>query len=313
MKTLTVIAPAYNEAEGIADFYRAVKAALGELSEYETSILFIVDGGTDATFDILQKIAEEDSSVKVLKLSRNFGPQMAILAGIDHADADAIVMMDSDMQHPPALIPQLVKKYERGNDIVYTVRDRTEHLGFFARAQSLLFYRLINLISDTPITGNACDFRLMSRKVADVLRRDFHERSMFLRGLMNWIGFRQEGVRFVAAPRAKGRSKLNFGYRLGLALFGVVSFSKKPLRAATFVGAAFALFGFVFAIVTIIQYFTEQIVQPGYATIVVLLSFFGGMQLMFLGVIGEYIGAIFDEVKARPRYIVETAINLGKK
>ncbi len=309
MKTLTVIAPAFNEAEGIADFYRAVKEALSQLSGYEASMLFVVDGGTDRTFDVLKEIAGKDSTVSVLKLSRNFGPQMAVLAGIDHAKADAIIMMDSDMQHPPALIPNLVEAYERGNDVVYTVRERTEHLGFFATTQSRLFYRLINLVSDIPITRNACDFRLMSRKVADVIRNDFRERTMFLRGLMNWIGFRQEAISFTALPRAKGKSKLNFGYRMGLALLGLVSFSKKPLRTAIFVGAVLSFFALTFTIITIVQYFTGEITQPGYATIIVLLSFFGGIQLMFLGIIGEYIGAIFDEVKGRPRYIVEEYIS----
>lgn len=311
MKTLTVIAPAYNEAEGIADFYHAVKEVLSQLSGYETSMLFVVDGGTDHTFDVLKEIAEKDSTVSVLKLSRNFGPQMAILAGIDYVDADIVIMMDSDMQHPPTLIPKLIETYERGNDVVYTIREHTEQLGFFARNQSLLFYWIINLISDTPITGNACDFRLMSRKVVNVIRKDFRERTMFLRGLMNWVGFRQEGIRFTAAPRAKGQSKLNFGYRLGLALFGIISFSKKPLRVATFVGVIFAFFALAFTAVTVVQYFTGEITQPGYATIIVLISFFGGIQLIFLGIIGEYIGAIFDEVKGRPRYIVETFLPPG--
>lgn len=305
MKTLTIVAPAYNEEDGIADFYHAVKAELLKLPSYDSSIMFVVDGGTDNTFGILKDIAEKDPAVTVVRLSRNFGPQMAVMAGIDRANTDIIIMMDSDMQHPPELIPSLIKGYEEGNDVVYTLRERTTDLGVFRRLQSVFFYKLINLLSSVPITENACDFRLISRKVADVIRSDLRERTMFLRGLMNWIGFRQKAIVFTAARRAKGTSKLSLKYLLAFGLVGIVSFSKKPLRAAIIIGALFSFFGFAFAFITVIQYFIGQIVQPGFATIVVLLSVFGGVQLMFLGIIGEYIGAIFDEVKGRPRYIVE--------
>lgn len=311
MKTLSVIAPAYNEAEVIRDFYTALKAELGKLSGYKADMLFVVDGGEDRTIDILRELAASDTSLRVLKFSRNFGHQMAYLAGIDHADADIVVMMDSDLQHPPAVIPQLLAEFEKGSDVVYTVRRRTRNLGLIRRVQSFLFYRFLNLISEVPIGENTSDFRLLSRRVVKVIKESIRERSLFLRGIVSWVGFKQSAVPYIAHERRAGKSKLPLGKLLQFGASGIVSFSRKPLRAASVVGLFFALFGLAFAALTTWQYFTGQIQQPGFATIVVLLSIFGGIQLMFLGVIGEYVGAIFDQVKLRPHYIIEEAINIS--
>ena len=313
MKSLSIVCPAYNEAEGIRSFYEVLSAELKKLPNYASTILFVVDGGSDNTFEILQDIAHEDPSVRVLKFSRNFGHQMALLAGIDYAQGDIIITMDSDLQHPPSFIPALLEQYEKGNDIVYTLRDDIHTVTATRRLVGNIFYRFINLISDVPINRNASDFRLISRRVADVIRDNIQERNMFLRGVISWVGFKQSSLPFTAHKRVAGRSKYSLSRLLQLATFGIISFSKKPLRAASVVGALIALIGFCIALGTIAQYFIYGALPSGFTTLVVLLSIYGGVQLIFLGIIGEYIGAIFDEVKGRPRYIIEEAVNITRE
>ncbi|KKW12610.1 MAG: Glycosyl transferase, family 2 [Parcubacteria group bacterium GW2011_GWA2_49_9] len=309
MRTLTVIAPVYNEEEVIADFYRELKTALSTLSGYRATMLFVVGRGTDRTLPILKELATKDKDLRVLWLSSRFGHQMQLLAGIDHANSDVLVMMDSDLQHPPALISKLLAEFEKGNEVVYTIREKVSDQSLLRKWCSDMFYWFLNRISDVRISGNAADFRLISRKVADVLRGEIRERNLFLRGIMPWIGFNQAAIRFTASPRKAGKSKYPLSRLITFGLSGVVSFSRKPLRVATLVGLFFALFGFCYALFTVIQYLFLEALPSGYATLVVLLSVLGGFQLLFLGVIGEYIGAIFDEVKKRPHYIVDEQIN----
>ncbi len=308
-KTLTVVAPVYNEEEVIRDFYQELKNTLLTLSEYRSTMLFVVGRGTDRTFPILKEIATADSSLRVLYLSSRFGHQMQLLAGIDHADSDIVIMMDSDLQHPPEIIPTLLAEYEKGNDVVYTVREKTSDQGVLRKWCSDMFYWFLNKISDVRISGNAADFRLISRKVAEVLRREIRERNLFLRGIIPWLGFNQIGVSFVANPRRAGKSKYSFSRLITFGLSGVVSFSRKPLRVAIVVGLFVASLGFLYALTVIAQSFYNRSLPAGWATVIVLLSIFGGLQLIFLGILGEYIGAIFDEVKKRPHYIVDQKIN----
>ena len=310
MKRLTIVCPAYNEAEGIESFYKALTAELSLLkNRYSADVLFVVDGGNDGTFGILKTLTEHDPHISVIKFSRNFGHQMALLAGLDHAVGDVVITMDSDLQHPPEVIHELLAEYEKGNDIVYTVRTGTEGGSVIRRLAGRIFYRFFQLISDLPMNENVADFRLMSRRVVDVLKNDLRERTLFLRGLVSWMGFRQAPVYFTAKRRFAGESHYSFGKLISFAVAGAVSFSKKPLRLATFVGFAFALFGFFFALLTTVQYFIGNVFPSGWATVTVLLSIFSGTQLIFLGILGEYIGVIFDEVKARPHYIIEETIN----
>ncbi|MEK7208377.1 MAG: glycosyltransferase family 2 protein [Patescibacteria group bacterium] len=309
MRTLTVIAPVYNEEEVIADFYRELRSALTALSGWRSTMLFVVGRGSDRTLPILKELADKDKTLRVLHLSARFGHQMQLLAGIDHADSDAVIMMDSDLQHPPALIPRLLSEFEKGSDIVSTLRERTPDQPLARKWCSDIFYWFLNRISDVPISGNAADFRLISRKVADVVRSEIRERSLFLRGIFPWLGFNQAAVRFVASPRKAGVSKYPLSRLIAFALSGVVSFSRKPLRVGIIIGLLFALFGFLYALFTVVQFLFLKELPSGYATLVVLLSLFGGFQLVFLGIMGEYIGAIFDEVKRRPHYIVDERIN----
>lgn len=309
-KILTVITPAYNEAESILPFYAAVRAKLDTLVGYQSEILVVIDGGTDDTYERLEPIAARDPHLKVLKLSTNFGQQMALLAGIDAANpkSDALIMMDADLQHPPSVIPEMIALFEAGNDVVFTIRKENTHVSGLRRLAGKLFYWFINRISDVPIIENASDFRLISGRVAKVIRERIRERNLFLRGVISWMGFSQTSIEFTADERFAGKSKYSLTRLISFAIFGIISFSKKPLRAASVVGLLVAIGGICFAGVTIVQYFLGQIAQPGFATMVVLISVFGGLQLFFLGVLGEYIGGIFDEVKGRPHYIVSNSI-----
>lgn len=310
-KLLTVIAPVFNEQEVIRRFYDQTKAVLAKLEErYRTRLLFVVDRCTDRTLDVLREIAAIDPDAQVLTLSSRFGHQMSLLAGIDvSVDADVIVMLDSDLQHPPELIPELIKQHELGNDIVYTVRKDSEDSGFLRKAMGRLFYRLLGYISNIPINMNAADFRLISRRVAQLLRSDIRERNMFLRGLFSWIGFNQVGVEYIAARRAAGRSKYSLPRMISLAAAGILSFSTKPLQLSIFLGIGLAILSFIIGAFTVIEYFLDATIPSGWTTLVMLMVFFSGVQLVFMGILGSYIGGIYEEVKARPHYIIDEAIN----
>lgn len=309
-KTLAVICPVFNEEEVIREFYAELKTILSGLpGRYEPSILFVVDKCTDRTLDILKDIAEKDPEVRILALSSRFGHQMSLLAGMDHADTDALIMMDSDLQHPPSLIPAMLDRYEQGYDIVYTVRQDSPEIGMFKRLTSKLFYRFINRISQVPINESAADFRLISRRIAEIFKTQIRERNQFLRGLFSWIGFKSTGISFTVGTRRAGKSKYSIGRMIRFGMEGILSFSKRPLQAAVYLGFSFAFFGLLFACITFIQYFIYSHLPSGWTTLAILISMFSGVQLIFLGIIGEYLGAIFDEVKKRPHYLVEEKIN----
>lgn len=311
MKTLTVICPVYNEEAVIEAFYKELSSVLETLKDrYACTVLFVMDQGTDSTFEILKSISQQNEAVQVLAMSGRFGHQMSLLAGLDHCNSDVAVMMDSDLQHPPGLIPVLLEKYEEGYDVVYTCREDNPNIGFLKQTTSRLFYRFINRISDVPIRESAADFRLVSRRVLSIFQTEIRERNQFLRGLFNWVGFDSAVVSFKVQERRAGESKYSMRRMLRFATDGIVSFSKKPLQAAILAGLCFAAFGFALTVLTIIQYFLYSSWPPGWATLVILMSVFSSTQLVFLGILGEYIGAIFDEVKARPHYIVREGLNI---
>lgn len=312
MKTLSIVCPVYNEEEVIETFYLELKSVLVTLTGYDSTILFVVDRCPDNTLDKLKRIALVDSSVRVLALSARFGHQMSLLAGIDHSDADAVIMMDSDLQHPPSVIPALLEKYADGYDVVFTYRLDAPATSAFKRISSKLFYRVINRMTEVQINESAADFRLISRPVARVFQQQIRERNQFLRGLFGWVGFNSTSITFTARERPAGKSKYSLLRMVRFGLDGVVSFSKAPLLLSILVGFAFAGLGLLLAIVTVFQYFLFGHLPPGWATLTVLLSVFFGIQLLFMGIMGAYVGAIFDEVKARPHYIVQERINLDQ-
>ncbi|MEA9598526.1 glycosyltransferase family 2 protein [Polynucleobacter sp. AP-Sanab-80-C2] len=306
---LTVIAPVFNEEQVIEAFHARLSEVLASLDGIDANVIYVVDRCTDNTLAILRVLAKRDSITRVIALSSRFGHQMSLVAGIDNAlDSDAIIMMDCDLQHPPELIPDLINIFRNGFDVVYTVRKDTEEINPFRRMAGNLFYKLITKLSHIPMHSNVADFRLISGRVAKILSTDFSERNMFLRGIFSWIGFRQAGIEYVAHKRAGGRSKYSLSRVLQLATAGVLSFSTKPLRLGIFMGCIFSLFAFILSIWMIAEFFFDSTIPSGWTTLVVLLLMFSGIQLIVLGIIGAYIGGIFDEVKNRPRYIIDEQI-----
>ncbi|MDH5523641.1 MAG: glycosyltransferase family 2 protein [Desulfobulbaceae bacterium] len=311
LRTLQVVSPVYNEENMIGLFYEALKNVLVKLEDrYDWKILFVMDRSTDRSLQVLRDLAEKDDRVQVLGLSNRFGHQMSLVAGIDHTDSDAVIMMDSDLQHPPELIPQMLDAFEQGNDVVFTIRREPKDSSAIKRMGSRAFYRLMNRLSELSLSSGEADFRLISRRVADVFKNDIRERNQFLRGLFRWVGFERVGISYDPADRIEGVSKYNWSRMFSFASSGIVSFSKKPLQYAIFLGIFFSFMGLLSAVYTFISFFISDQVPSGWTTLSILVSVFGGIQLFFLGIIGEYIGAIFDEVKSRPLYLVEEYINI---
>ncbi len=307
---LTVVTPVFNEEQVIGHFHARTRSVLDSIEDVEATILFVVDRSTDNTLKVLRELVGVDPNSKVIALSSRFGHQMSLLAGIENSlDADAIIMMDSDLQHPPELIPELLANFRLGFDVVYTVRKDTDNIGFLRKWMGNLFYRMLGKLSDIPINANASDFRLISNRVAKSLSSDFQESNMFLRGLFTWMGFQQTGIEYIAEKRFAGESKYSFNRIVQLAMAGILSFSTKPLQAGIFVGIGFAMLAFIFMIVFIASYFIDRSIPSGWTTMVVVLSLFSGVQLIVMGIMGTYIGGIYEEVKGRPRYIIEEGIS----
>jgi polyisoprenyl-phosphate glycosyltransferase len=303
---LSVVVPVFNEADNLRALYEALIQQLDSLN-LPAEIVFINDGSSDASLTVLKRLSAEDERVKVVGLSRNFGHQCCITAGIEHASGDAVIVMDADLQHPPELIPAMIARWREGYHVVYTVREDGADTGFFKRWSSSAFYKFINAVSEVPIIANAADFRLMDRAVVNCLL-SMPERSRFLRGMISWVGFRQIGVPYVSAPRHAGKSKYSLRKMLSLAVQGITSFSSAPLRLSTYIGFATAVAVIPYALWGVYaKLFTNQVVH-GWASLEVSVLFLGGVQLMSLGIIGEYVSRIYTEVKGRPVYIADELI-----
>jgi polyisoprenyl-phosphate glycosyltransferase len=309
MKTISVVLPAYNEEEGLPVFHQALRNVLNELSvKYKFEIIYVLDRSLDNSIGTLRKIAAADPAVTVLHLSRRFGHQLSLLAGIDHSQGDAVIMMDCDQQHPPELLPRLLELYEQDYDIVQTIRDYDRRTSLLKRALSDFFYRIQNALSPIEIESGAADFRLISSRVANLFRNRIREQSPFLRGLFRWVGYNRATVRFVSPPRTSGETKYRLKQLLTFSIAGITSFSKVPLRIGSLLGILISFISFIYAAVIAAQYFISGYFPPGYASIVISILFIGGLQLMVLGFVGEYLGSIFDEVKGRPLYIVDEVV-----
>ncbi|WP_018860006.1 glycosyltransferase family 2 protein [Rhizobium sp. 42MFCr.1] len=307
---LNVVCPVFNEADVIEQFHGRLSDVLAKGPELDFKVVYVVDRCTDNSLEILREIASRDSAVVVLALSARFGHQMSLLAGIEHSvNADAVIMMDSDLQHPPELIPKLVQHFREGADVVFTIRKDTVDIGAGRKFLGNLFYDTLNRISDVPINPNSADFRLISQRVAATLVAEFPERNMFLRGLFTWMGYRQVGVEFTAAPRASGQSKYSISQMVRLASSGILSSSTKPLQTGIVVGAAFGVVALVLMCTAIVNFFIDRSLPSGWTSLVTLLLLFSAVQLTVLGVIGLYIGGIYNEVKARPKYIIDEEIS----
>jgi dolichol-phosphate mannosyltransferase len=296
------VSPCFNEAAGIRDFYAALKAVLTGLDGLDHRMLFVDDGSTDATLATLNDLAARDDRLSVYSLSRNFGHQIALTAGCDEALGDALVLMDSDLQHPPALIPALVAKWRAGADIVSAVRVRTADASLLKRFSARVFYALLNSISDTRIVPDAADFVLLSRPAQEALRR-MPERHRFLRGMVSWVGFRREFVEYQAPARGSGESSYTLRRMISLASDALFSFSTAPVRLATRLGLAVVACGmlyFAYIVYTLLAH-PEQVVQ-GWTSLIIVVLILSGVQIIFIGLIGEYVARIFEEAKGRPLY-----------
>lgn len=306
MKKISIVVPVYNEEENLREFHKRITEVMSK-EPYDYSIVFVNDGSSDNSAVILNELANEDKHVEAYLLSRNYGHQMAITCGLDNAEGDAIVTMDGDLQHPPEIVPQLLRLWEEGNEIVITKRMATEDAGFFKNLTSSAYYKLINAMSKVEITPGGSDFRLMDRIAVDAFKQ-YRERARFIRGLVSTLGFKVAKVEFVAPPRFAGHSKFNLRKMLHFALDGITAFSNLPLRWAFYIGLFFGMVSLVLlGHVLYVRFFTLDAV-PGWATTTSSVLFLGAIQLVGIGILGEYIGRIFEEIKHRPLYLVSRHI-----
>lgn len=302
MMRLSIVIPLLNERENLPELHRRLTDALEPL-DLERQIILVDDGSTDGSYEVIQELAEADHAVVGLRLSRNFGHELASTAGLDLADGDAAVLMDADLQDPPELIPRMIKLWKDGNQIVYATRRSRADESLAKRFTSWLFYRVLHTLSDTPVPKDTGDFRLMDARVLAAMRQ-CRERNRFVRGLVAWTGFRSCPISFDRAPRKAGRSKYHFVRLFLLSLDAFVGFSIAPLRLATALGFLVTLVSLIMVGVIVVQKLLHRIDQTGYALQTSALFFLGGVQLLVLGILGEYIGRIYRQTQNRPLYIV---------
>jgi dolichol-phosphate mannosyltransferase len=305
---LSVVVPVFNETEVIDAFYERTRKVVESLDSISYEIIFVDDGSTDGSYQKLVALANSDPSVKIIKFSRNFGHQVAITAGIDFAKGDAVVVIDADLQDPPEVIQKFIEKWEEGYDVVYGVREKREGEGRMKLLTANLFYRILKALTKIEIPVDVGDFRLMSQRAVKYFR-ELREKDRFVRGLVSWIGFKQIGVYYLRDKRYAGETKYPYSKMIKFAFDGITSFSMIPLRLATWLGYGASFLAFLYACSVFIQKALGYTVQ-GWATIMVGMLFLGGVQLICLGIMGEYIGRIFNEIKQRPMYVIEEVYDL---
>ena len=303
-KLVSIIVPAYNEEASLPAFHAAVSQVADGLPQYDFELLYVNDGSTDATQAILQQLASKDRRVAFVTLSRNFGKEAAMLAGFDHARGDCAVVMDADLQHPPYVIKEMLQHWEEGFDDVYARRRTRGKESWLRRRLTMLFYRILARSSRYEVLQNVGDFRLLDRKCINALR-ELRETERYTKGLYSWIGFRKKELLFDQEERRYGTSHWSLLQLTGLAIEGLVSFSTAPLRIATVMGMITGLGAFVYLIYTFIKALAYGDPVAGYPTLICVILFLGSVQLICLGIIGEYLGRVFTETKHRPNYLVE--------
>ncbi|MDF3981743.1 glycosyltransferase family 2 protein [Luteibacter sp. PPL201] len=302
-QTLTVLVPAYNEAEVIDAFHRRLATVLDGLT-LDSRVLYVDDGSRDDTWARIVALAAVDARVRALRLSRNFGKEAAMTAGLDHVDSDALVVIDADLQDPPELIPALLQRAADGFDVVYATRARRDGETWFKKLTSASFYRAMERLSNTPVPRDTGDFRLMNRRAVQAVNA-LRERQRFMKGLFAWIGYRQASLVYDRDARNAGTTKWNYWRLANLAIEGVTSFSTAPLRVASWTGLAAALLSFAYAAWVFVKALIWGDPVRGYPTLMVVILFLGGAQLLAIGLIGEYVGRTYAETKRRPLYYVE--------
>jgi len=300
---LSVVAPVYNEAESIREFYTRLRAVLNGTG-MRSEILFVDDGSRDGSLVLLKAIQKNDLEVKVLELSRNFGHQIAVKAGIDHAQGDAVVVIDTDLQDPPETLLPMLAKWREGFDVVYAVRAKREGEGFFKRSTAALYYRLMKKIAHIDLPLDTGDFRLISRPVADALRQ-IQEKNPYIRGLVSWVGFKQTGIPVERQARFAGETKYTLRKMMKLAWNGITHFSFLPLQLSTFVGLITALVAFLWMMQALYVGLVLHIAVPGWTSLILAVLFLGSVQLITLGIMGSYLARCFEETRSRPLYILK--------
>lgn len=305
MKKISIVIPAHNEEGNVALVHEKIKEVFSGLKNYDFEIIFVNDGSRDSTQQKLEELSQQYGEVKFIEFSRNFGHQPAVKAGMDYADGNAVISMDGDLQHPPELIPDMIQKWEEGYDIVYTVRTYPKQISYFKRKTSDVFYKLLSSLSDVNLTkGGGSDFRLMDANAVEAMR-SFKEDDLFLRGLTSWMGYKQIGIDFTAGERMAGESSYNLKKMLKFAFTGITAFSVKPLYLAAYLGFLFSFFSVIGYAGYVIYAFVVRTEISGWASLIMTIVFFGGIQLIILGIIGIYLGKIFKQVKERPNYIIK--------
>jgi dolichol-phosphate mannosyltransferase len=306
-KLISIVIPAFNESENIKPLVERISEVFKNLY-YNYELIFVNDGSSDDTQKVLMTLNQVNPKINYIELSRNFGHQNALKAGLDMANGDCVISMDCDLQHPPELIPQFLEKWEDGYEIVYSVRRDSDSLTGFKRNTSKIFYSVINTMSDINLEAGTADFRLLDKKVISVFS-NFSESEPFIRGLIKWLGFKQYAIEYTPGDRYSGKSHYTFKKMMGLALQGITSFSIKPLHTAVYLGFLFSVLSLLYIPYVVYSFYSGTEIH-GWASMIMTVVFFGGLQLIILGIIGIYIGKLFIQAKRRPNYIIRnTTLN----
>lgn len=303
IKTISILIPCYNEALSLKMLYEEITHVISLINEYAWEILFVNDGSRDNTMDVIREISEEDEQVSYVDLSRNFGKENALLAGFDYAKGDAVVIMDADLQHPPMVIPEMIRKWEEGYDDVYAQRKTRGKESWMRKKLTKFYYRLLQKSSRVDVLPNVGDFRLLDRKCVDALCQ-MRESGRYTKGMYCFIGFKKTGVEFETQDRVSGESSMSYRKLINLALEGIASYTTTPLRWATFIGLIVSFLAFAYMLFVLVKAVLYGDPVAGYPTLLTVILFLGGVQLLTIGIIGEYLAKVFVESKNRPVYFV---------
>ena len=303
MKKISIIIPTYNEEDSLPVLYERLKKLIDNISNYEFEILFVNDGSKDKTLQIIKELREKDNRICYVDFSRNFGKEIAMIAGIDYAKGDAVVFMDADLQDPPELIPELIKYWEEGYDDVYARRSSRKGETWLKKFTSKMYYRVLQHLTRVPIQKDTGDFRLLDRRCVNALKK-LRESQRNTKSMFSWIGYNKKEVLYEREPRIAGKTKWNYFKLIDLAIDGITSFTTSPLKLATYISIPTFLMLIIYFIYVIIKCITKNVVMEAFQAIILLILFFSGVQIMLFGIIGEYLGRIFNETKNRPLYLV---------
>lgn len=304
MKKISILIPAYNEEEVLDILYARLGKLANDNKDYAFEFLFVNDGSRDKTLETIKGYADMDERVAYVNLSRNFGKEIAMIAGLDHVSGDATVLIDADLQDPPELIPEMIKYWEEGYDDVYAKRKSRDGETWLKKFTSTTFYRILERSTRVPIQKDTGDFRLLDRRAVEALKQ-FRESERYTKGMFSWIGFNKKEITYDRDPRAAGQTKWNYGKLINFAIDGITSFTTGPLRFSTYMGVLISFAAFIYLLVVVFQAIFIGNTLAGYPSMMAVILFLGGVQLLSLGIIGEYIGRIFNETKQRPLYFVE--------